>query len=74
MQAQWIAGAVVRFINRLCALSLPIPALLDNPKMKSRVQTGKLDMQVQWADRWAAIEAIENEHIRLAWMIRWLSV
>ncbi|MFN4157234.1 MAG: hypothetical protein ACK4GO_02335 [Gemmobacter sp.] len=42
--------------------------------MKSRVQTGKLDMQVPWADRWAEIEAIENEHIRLAWMIRWLSV
>jgi hypothetical protein len=68
-----IAGAVVRFVNRLCALSLPIPALLDNTKMKSRVQTGKLDMQVPWADRWAEIEAIENEHIRLAWMIRWLS-
>ncbi len=66
-----IAGAVVRFVNRLCALALPIPALLDNTQMKSRVQTGKLDMQVSWADRWAEVEAIENEHIRLAWQVTW---
>lgn len=72
-RAASIAGAVVRFVNRLCALTLPIPALLDNTQMKSRVATGKLDMQVAWADRWAEIEGIENEYIRLAWQITWLT-
>jgi integrase len=66
-----VAGAVVRFINRLCALALPIPSLLDNTIIKSRVQTGKLDMSVPWVDRKAEIDAIKNEHIRLAWMITW---
>ena len=66
-----IAGAVVRFINRLCALALPIPSLLDGTRMKSRVQTGKLDMSVPWLDRKCEIDAIKNEHIRLVWMITW---
>lgn len=66
-----VAGAVVRFVNRLCALALPIPALLDNTQMKSRVQTGKLNMSVPWVDRKREIDAIENEHIRLAWVITW---
>lgn len=66
-----VAGATVRFINRLCALALPIPSLLDGTRMKSRVQTGKLDMSVPWSDRKAEIDAIKNEHIRLAWMITW---
>ena len=39
--------------------------------MKSRVQTGKLDMSVPWLDRKNEIDAIKNEHIRLAWMITW---
>ncbi|MEP4194611.1 MAG: tyrosine-type recombinase/integrase [Aliishimia sp.] len=66
-----VAGATVRFINRLCALALPIPSLLDGTRMKSRVQTGKLDMSVPWLDRKQEIDAIKNEHIRLAWMITW---
>jgi len=66
-----VAGATVRFINRLCALALPIPSLLDGTRMKSRVQTGKLDMSVPWVDRKHEIDAIKNEHIRLAWMITW---
>lgn len=66
-----VAGATVRFINRLCALALPIPSLLDGTRMKSRVQTGKLDMSVPWLDRRQEIDAIKNEHIRLAWMITW---
>jgi integrase len=66
-----VAGATVRFINRLCALALPIPSLLDGTRMKSRVQTGKLDMSVPWADRKDEIDVIKNEHIRLAWMITW---
>jgi integrase len=66
-----VAGATVRFINRLCALALPIPSLLDGTRMKSRVQTGKLDMSVPWIDRKSEIDAIKNEQIRLAWMITW---
>lgn len=72
-RAASIAGAVVRFVNKLCALALPIPGLLDNTQMKSRVQTGKLDMQVPWADRWAEIADVENEVIRLAWQITWFT-
>lgn len=66
-----VAGAVVRFINRLCALALPIPSLLDNTTIKSRVETGKLDMSLGWSDRWAEIEQVSNEHIRLWWMLTW---
>lgn len=69
--ASALAGAVVRFVNRLCALALPIPSLLDNTTIKSRVETGKLDLSVPWADRWAEIEQIPNEHIRLWWMLTW---
>lgn len=66
-----VAGATVRFINKLCALALPIPALLDSTRMKSRVQTGKLDMAVPWSDRWKEIAAIKNEHILLFWQLTW---
>jgi hypothetical protein len=45
---------------------MPIAALLDNTQMKTCVQTGKLDMAVSWKVRKAEIDAIENEHIRLA--------
>uniref|UniRef100_UPI0018D82222 Arm DNA-binding domain-containing protein n=1 Tax=Thiosulfatihalobacter marinus TaxID=2792481 RepID=UPI0018D82222 len=67
--AATVAGATVRFINKLCALALPIPSLLEGTKMRSRVETGKLDMQVPWEDRWDEIEEIPNEHIRLCWKI-----
>ena len=69
--AATVAGATVRFINKLCALALPIPSLLEGTKMRSRVETGKLDMQVPWEDRWDEIEEISNEHIRLCWKITW---
>ena len=69
--ASCVAGATVRFINKLCALALPIPSLLDNTNIRSRVQTGKLDMSVPWSDRWDEIQAVKNEHIRLCWMITW---
>lgn len=69
--ASCVAGATVRFINKLCALALPIPSLLDNTKIRSRVQTGKLDMSVPWSDRWDEIQTVKNEHIRLCWLITW---
>ncbi|PID37292.1 MAG: integrase [Rhodobacterales bacterium] len=69
--AATVAGATVRFINKLCALALPIPSLLEGTKMRSRVETGKLDMQVPWEDRWDEIEEIPNEHIRLCWKVTW---
>ncbi len=52
-----VAGATVRFVNRLCALALLIPTLLDGTRMKSRVQTGKLDMSGPWVDRKREIDA-----------------
>jgi len=58
--ASSVAGAVVGFFNKLCALALPIPSLLDNTKTRSRVQTGKLDMSVPWVDRKREIDAIKN--------------
>nr|WP_302477137.1 tyrosine-type recombinase/integrase [Ruegeria arenilitoris] len=39
--------------------------------MKSRVETGKLDLSVPWADRKTEIDGIKNEHIRLCWMLTW---
>lgn len=43
------------------------PKLDKNPTMQQR----DLDTSVAWADRWAEIEGIENEVIRLFWMCRW---
>lgn len=45
------------------------PALERNPTM------GKLevDYSIPWADRWAEIEHVENEHIRLLWQVRWFT-
>lgn len=68
-RAATVGGVVVRFVNKLCALALPIPGLLDPTKPRSRVETGKLDMSVPFADRWSEIEQVENEHKRLAWQI-----
>ena len=36
---------------------------------------GKLevDYSIPWADRWAEIEQVENEHIRLLWQVRWFT-
>lgn len=52
------------------------PAMKKMPIMRDRKdkdREGKvtLDTSVEWADRWAEIEGVENEHIRLAWMLRW---
>jgi len=52
------------------------PAMKKMPIMRDRKdkdREGKvtLDTSVAWADRWAEIEGVENEHIRLAWMLRW---
>lgn len=43
------------------------PKLDKNPTMQQR----EIDTSVAWADRWAEIESIENEVIRLFWMCRW---
>lgn len=68
-RAAAVAGGVVRFVNKLCALALPIPGLLDPTKHKSRVETGRLDMQVPLASRVADIDTVDNEHKRLCLML-----
>ena len=45
------------------------PKLEKNPKMQKR----DLDTSVDWADRWAEIEKVENEHKRLLWQVRWFT-
>lgn len=52
------------------------PAMKKMPIMRDRKDQDRegrvtLDILVPWADRWAEIERVENEHIRLAWMLRW---
>ncbi|GIT86176.1 integrase family protein [Roseobacter sp. OBYS 0001] len=71
--ASTVAGAVVRFVNKFCALALPIPSTLDNTVTRSRVETGKLDMTVPLSARWAEIEQVKNDHIRLWWMVTTLA-
>lgn len=48
-------------------LQVLTPKLDKNPTMQQR----DIDFTVEWTDRWAEIEAVENEHKRLAWMCRW---
>lgn len=45
------------------------PKLAQNPKMQKR----DLDTSVDWADRWAEIVKVENEHKRLLWQVRWFT-
>lgn len=44
-----------------------IPSLERNPKMQQR----EVDYSIPWADRLAEIEGIENEVIRLCWLLKW---
>ena len=44
-----------------------IPSLEKTPKMQQR----EVDYSVSWADRLAEIGAIDNEHIRLCWLLKW---
>lgn len=50
-------------------LKVLTPKLDSNPTMLQR----DIDFTIPWADRWAEIELVENEHKRLAWMCRWYS-
>jgi integrase len=46
---------------------------LLRPKLEKNPQMGQMDVDydLPWADRWAEIEQVENEHKRLAWMVKW---
>jgi integrase len=66
-----VVGFAFARAERMINARLPMlhPSLEKNPKMQKR----QIDTSVPWADRWAEIMAVENEHKRLLWMIRWYS-
>ncbi|MFZ5708834.1 MAG: integrase [Pseudomonadota bacterium] len=66
-----VLGITFKRAERMLNKRLPglTPKLATLPKMQQR----KIDFSVSWADRWAEIEKVENEHIRLLWMIRWFT-
>lgn len=66
-----VLGITFKRAERMLNKRLPTltPKLAALPKMQQR----KIDFSIPWADRWAEIEQVENEHIRLLWMIRWFT-
>jgi len=66
-----VLGITFKRAERMINARLPgLPPKLDkNPKMQKR----DLDTSVDWAARWAEIEAVENEHKRLLWQVRWFT-
>lgn len=59
-----IAGAVFKFDHHL---QLTPPRLKEQTRMQAR----ELDRKIEWADRWAEIEAVDNPVKRICWMLRW---
>lgn len=53
------------------------PRLRKMPTMRDRKDTDRKnakviqDTSIPWAVRWAKIQEVENEHIRLFWQVRW---
>ncbi|MBE0554824.1 MAG: integrase family protein [Rhodobacteraceae bacterium] len=66
-----VLGITFKRAERMLNKRLPglPPKLEKNPKMQKR----DLDTSVDWADRWAEIEKVENEHKRLLWQVRWFT-
>lgn len=66
-----VVGMVFARASRMIGAPLRVltPKLAQNPTMQQR----EIDFTVPWADRWKEIEAVENEHKRLLWIIRWYS-
>ncbi|WFE74259.1 tyrosine-type recombinase/integrase [Roseinatronobacter sp. S2] len=64
-----VVGFSLRRAERMINGRLPylVPKLDRNPKMQKRAMAE----DVTWKERWACIEQVENEHIRLCWMLRW---
>ncbi|MDJ0993804.1 MAG: integrase family protein [Dinoroseobacter sp.] len=68
-QASVCVGVTLKHVNALYMEMLPIPKLIESTKMRSRVETGKLDMSVSLADRLPEIMCIQNDVIRTFWML-----
>ncbi|NTT87766.1 tyrosine-type recombinase/integrase [Tabrizicola fusiformis] len=66
-----VLGITFKRAERMLNKRLPTltPKLATLPKMQKR----KIDFSIPWADRWAEIEQVENEHKRLLWKIRWFT-
>lgn len=66
-----VLGFTFERAERLLSARLPFlpPSLKKNPKMQMR----EIDFTIPWAARWAEIEAVENEHKRILWQVRWFT-
>ncbi len=66
-----VLGMVFVRASRMIGKPLQVltPKLAQNPKMQKRA----LDTSVDWSDRWAEIEQVENEHKRLLLQVRWFT-
>lgn len=54
-------------------LNKPLPTLTPKLATLPKMQQREIDFTIPWSKRWAEIQAIENEHIRLLWQIRWFT-
>lgn len=66
--AHAVIGATLRFAAKKFAVAVPvIPSLLDVTAPQPR----EIDREIDWADRWAEIEAVANPIKRACWQLRW---
>jgi integrase len=68
-KAHAVVGATLRHAMRVHAIIVPIPSLTDITKQPTR----DVDRDIDWADRWAEIDAIENPIRRACWKLRWIT-
>lgn len=66
-RAHAVIGATLRHACKVHAVVLPIPTLTDITKQPTR----EIDRTIDWEDRWAEIQAVDNPIKRACWEIRW---
>lgn len=66
-RAHAVIGATLRHACKVHAIVLPIPTLTDITKQPKR----EIDRTIDWADRWAEIETVDNPIKRACWELRW---
>lgn len=66
-RAHAVVGSTLRHACKVHAVVIPIPTLTDITKQPKR----KIKREIDWADRWAEIQAVENPIKRACWELRW---
>ncbi len=66
-RAHAVIGATLRHACKVHAIVLPIPTLTDITKQPKR----DVDRDIDWADRWKEVVAIDNPIKRACWELRW---